>query len=266
MAKITFLCVVYNEESRIRNIVGHALKWADEILIVDKSSTDRTPSIAREMGARVETIPFSKQGHEDTVSILQMATHEWIWAFTSSEIPTNGLIEAGKQAITEHGDNTDVFFVPFVYFSFGIHNQKSPWSISNQPRITHKMRAKIRNVPHEHVEIDPSRTRMIQFGIGCYAVHQIHSRVKSFLTSHIDYMEAEANKPDPQKQITHALAMAGDWEKQFKSDPELFPQHLAWKIYWYGVALHCWERMQTRDFPKEYRERAELMMKAHWGV
>ena len=262
--KITCLVLVYNEEKKIRSVISHALKWADEVLIVDKSSSDQTAAIAREMGARVETVPFSKQGNEDSVSVFQMATHDWVWAFTASEMPTSGLIEAGKKILAEQGGQFDVVCVPFVYFSFGIHNVKSPWGLSSQPRITHKTRAMIQSSVHEHVICNPLRTTSIQFAPGCYAIHQTHGGVESFMTSHLAYMQAEATKPDPQAQITKALAMAGDWEANFKSDPELFPQHLAWKIYWYGVALHCWEKMIGGDFSDEYRARAEAMLKSQW--
>lgn len=43
---ISVVVVVYNEEGRIENFLKSFL-WADEIIVVDKSSTDRTIEIAR---------------------------------------------------------------------------------------------------------------------------------------------------------------------------------------------------------------------------
>ena len=37
--KITALILTYNEEKRIRIAVSHALKWADEVCVVDIASS-----------------------------------------------------------------------------------------------------------------------------------------------------------------------------------------------------------------------------------
>ena len=45
---------VYNEESRIESCLN-SFHWADEILIVDKSSTDKTLKIAKKFTNRIVT-------------------------------------------------------------------------------------------------------------------------------------------------------------------------------------------------------------------
>ncbi len=44
---ITFMIGVYNEEARIRYVLEHAVRWADEVIVVNKSSTDRPVGILR---------------------------------------------------------------------------------------------------------------------------------------------------------------------------------------------------------------------------
>src|SRR5688572_3054316 len=56
--KISAVIIAGNEEQKI----GDALRsvgWADEILVVDSESTDKTCEIARRLGARVVTRPWS---------------------------------------------------------------------------------------------------------------------------------------------------------------------------------------------------------------
>src|SRR6266480_2876550 len=96
---ITFTVTVYNEENRIRHVVEHALRWADEVLIINKSSTDKTKDICAEYGDRIRVVdvPFTPKGNDDTVSFSKLARNDWIFFGTASEVPTFQLIERCKQ-------------------------------------------------------------------------------------------------------------------------------------------------------------------------
>ena len=54
--KITALLPVFNSEKSVRNTL-ESIKWADEILIVDSFSTDKTLEIANEFGCLLYTSP-----------------------------------------------------------------------------------------------------------------------------------------------------------------------------------------------------------------
>ncbi len=45
MSNISVIALVYNEEKRIRNLLD-TLAWSDDVILIDKSSTDRTVEIA----------------------------------------------------------------------------------------------------------------------------------------------------------------------------------------------------------------------------
>ena len=132
MSKVTCTILTYNEESRVRIALTHALKWADEVLVIDKGSGDNTCDIAREMGAHVYTIPFSKQGHEDIASYCHYAMHDWVWGFTPGEVPQRKCIENALKLAT---DDSDVVVIPHKYYSFGQHHKDSPWYYSGQLRL-----------------------------------------------------------------------------------------------------------------------------------
>jgi len=50
--KISIALITYNEEENIKDCLK-SVQWADEIVVVDGSSKDKTREIAKEMGARV---------------------------------------------------------------------------------------------------------------------------------------------------------------------------------------------------------------------
>ncbi len=52
--KISVAIITYNEEKNIEDCLK-SVKWADEIIVVDDSSKDKTRQIAKEFGVKVIT-------------------------------------------------------------------------------------------------------------------------------------------------------------------------------------------------------------------
>ncbi|MDQ7031021.1 MAG: glycosyltransferase [Ardenticatenia bacterium] len=50
---VSAVVLAYNEERHLPACLA-TLGWADEVLVVDSGSTDRTPEIARAAGVRLE--------------------------------------------------------------------------------------------------------------------------------------------------------------------------------------------------------------------
>src|SRR5206468_6571487 len=61
MQKISAYILTYNEAEKIEAAISSVL-WADEVVVVDSFSVDRTAQIARSLGARVVDVPFKGFG------------------------------------------------------------------------------------------------------------------------------------------------------------------------------------------------------------
>lgn len=247
--KITAIIGTRNEEVKIAFCVTHAMKWADEVVLVDKSSTDRTCEIAAGLGARIVTVPFTRQGHESVAEQAAAASHDWVWIWTSHEVPTRKLIEAGRALVS---DDVDLIMVPMYYYSFGVHHDDSPWAGGYQPRLFHRGRVQFTGIAH--APLHAQRTAKIPYLPDQYVLHQTHAPVDRFMISHCDYMVNEAANGDPEHVYFHAMQTAVRFDEVFKANPELIPHALGWKVYWFGVALHAWERMNP-GVPEQYAAR-----------
>lgn len=251
--KLTCIVGVYNEEKRIGNFLSHATKWADEVIVFDKSSTDHTRDIAQAFGARVETIPFSRQGHEDTRDWVKLARNDWIFFMTCGEVPTPELIEKLNATLDSCGDSVDIVEIPKKLYSFGIHDTRSPWSISYQPFCVHRGRAEISNTIHRQYSLKPGRcAARVEYSESCHVLHPTHATVESFVKSHCDYIlaEAEAVQDNPQAAFQNAIRMISAFD--FGKAMELTRQALAWRFYWSGVALAAYDKLTTMDVPRFY--------------
>ncbi|NPA43513.1 MAG: glycosyltransferase [Chlorobi bacterium] len=81
--KITAIIPTRNEEAHIRDAI-RSVSWADEILVIDSHSTDRTVDIAREMGAKVIKRKFDNFSAQKNYAIAR-ASHDWIFVLDADE-------------------------------------------------------------------------------------------------------------------------------------------------------------------------------------
>ena len=81
--KITATIITFNEESNIK-AACESVAWADEVVVVDSESTDRTREIASACGARVITNAWPGFGAQKQFAVDQ-AQHEWIFSLDADE-------------------------------------------------------------------------------------------------------------------------------------------------------------------------------------
>ena len=75
-ATLSAVVITYNEEEDLRACL-ESVKWADEIVVVDSHSTDKTVEIAREYTDRVILRPWP--GHiEQKNFAIEQARCDWV--------------------------------------------------------------------------------------------------------------------------------------------------------------------------------------------
>lgn len=87
-ARLTLaLCmIVKNEESFLRQCLESVKAVVDEIVIVDTGSTDATPDIAREFGAKLVDFEWTGSFSEARNESLRHATADWILVLDADEV------------------------------------------------------------------------------------------------------------------------------------------------------------------------------------
>lgn len=91
--KLSVAIITLNEEQSIGKCLDAAWQVADEIVVVDSFSTDRTREICEEKGAVFIEHPF--EGHiEQKNYAISKATHEYVLSIDADEILSNQLISS----------------------------------------------------------------------------------------------------------------------------------------------------------------------------
>ena len=89
--KISVVVITFNEEANIGNCIQSVALIADEVIIVDSFSTDRTPEIAENMGAIVLQHTF--EGHIQQKNwARKQANYDWVLSLDSDECLSKELI------------------------------------------------------------------------------------------------------------------------------------------------------------------------------
>ena len=136
MEKISAYILAFNEAEKIADAVSSVL-WADEIIVADSGSTDRTAEIAQSLGARVVQLPFHGFGDLRNRAIKE-CHHEWIFSLDSDERCTAEIrdeILGILSSVPEH----DAYLVPRRNYMMGRWIKGSGWYPNfRQPQLFRK--------------------------------------------------------------------------------------------------------------------------------
>lgn len=101
MASLSVLILAKNEEKNIGDCITSAL-FADEIIVIDDNSADRTAEIATSLGAKVVQHAMNGNWGAQQTFAIEQATGDWIFFLDADERFTPALVEETKQAIAQN--------------------------------------------------------------------------------------------------------------------------------------------------------------------
>jgi glycosyltransferase involved in cell wall biosynthesis len=155
---ISAVIITYNEE---RNILAalESISWADEIIVVDSNSTDRTTQIAAESGANVIVRDWPGFSEQKQFGV-DAAAHDWIFSLDADERVSPELAKE-IEALKSGGSKADAYRIPRLSFYMGREIRHSGWYPDRQLRLFDRRKGRWNGRQiHESVEI----TRNAQIG------------------------------------------------------------------------------------------------------
>lgn len=137
MKAISAVLITQDEEAKIGRALRSLEKIADEIVVVDSGSTDRTVEICRQAGARVTYHPW--QGYrQQSQYATDLAQNDWVLSLDADECVSTSLrreLQAWKKAPeTPHNG----FFVARKTFFLGRWIDHTTWFPDWQLRLFRK--------------------------------------------------------------------------------------------------------------------------------
>ncbi|MEK6591274.1 MAG: glycosyltransferase family 2 protein [Nitrospinota bacterium] len=109
MEKLSVTIITYNEEKNIRDCLS-SVKWADEIVVIDSFSTDRTVEICREYTGKIYQNKWPGFVEQKNLA-LSKVSHNWILGIDADERVSDELALEIKSLLND-GLIYDGYYIP----------------------------------------------------------------------------------------------------------------------------------------------------------
>ncbi len=182
-ATLSVAMIARNEEENLPRTLA-ALRWVDQIVIVDSGSVDRTPEIAREFGAE-HSFNRDFKGHAEQKNVaLRRCTGDWILLLDADEVVTPELAQEIQQVLSGTG-NTETgkqaYWIPRLNIFL------TRWMRHGGLYPDQKLRLFRRGVAMVDESIGPHGTPRYNLGKGFLTHHLLHYGYPDF-AMYLDHM------------------------------------------------------------------------------
>lgn len=179
---LSAIIIARNEETRIGRCID-ALRFADEVIVIDNNSTDNTVSIARKKGAEVVSITTSDFAHLRNIAV-SYAHSEWLLYVDADEIVSPELEISMYDAVRNSGKNVSGYMIHRKNFYLGCSWPKGEWMLR---LFTRQSFVKWRGTLHE--------TAVIRGAIGKLSgllLHDTHRTLSEMVQKTNEWSQTEA--------------------------------------------------------------------------
>ena len=223
MSEVKISAVVHtrNSEATIEPAL-RSLGWADELIVVDMESSDRTLEIARRFSCKVIPIPLAPRVDGVRSRFLAGCRHDWIFVLDSDEYLAEDAGEQFRSYIRKHGDRYDAFAIPRYNYICGQAMRGSRWYPDQQIRLFRKGTVVWEDRIHQPplVVTSPNRLRGLPPEECPHIHHRNYDNIGEFLRRQLDYALADNYDHDPEA-FDFSNYIAGAYEElALRTDPE----------------------------------------------
>lgn len=189
MITISAIVITKNEERCVAECLSH-LRWADQLVVVDSFSSDRTVEIAKEAGAEVyqrHFLSFPRQRN----AALALANSKWVLFVDADEIVTAELSAEVRKVVAQSGTDSGVagYWVPRKNIIWGKWIRGGGWYPDRQMRLLRHGRARYdeeREV-HEVVKLEGDAAYL-----RAHLIHRNYDSLDQFFAKQDRYSSLEA--------------------------------------------------------------------------
>src|SRR5580693_2077981 len=191
MNRISVCLITLNEEHNLPRALASLAGVADEVVVVDAGSTDRTPEIAKEHGAAVFSRPWTNYAEQKNFA-AQQAANEWVFSMDADE-ELSSLLHTSlldwKKRKPEHA----VYEVSRRTWYLGAWTKHSGWYPDFQRRLYRRTAAKFAGIIHESLQFagNPGKLTgdLLHYTVRSFDEHETNVEKYSTLSAQRMYSE-----------------------------------------------------------------------------
>jgi len=182
MLQITVIIHTRDSEATLPRLL-ESVRWAEERIVVDMESRDRTCEIARQSGATVVSTPIAPRVDGIRNNFLELGKHEWVFVLDSDEYLAADAEWVVRDLIEQHGQRFDAFSIPRYNMIAGQIARCRGWYPDQQIRLFRKGCVRWSDTTHKPPVVLTSRKRLhVLEPPGCLHIHhENYASVEQFI-------------------------------------------------------------------------------------
>jgi glycosyltransferase involved in cell wall biosynthesis len=187
--RISVCIVCRNEADKLVPCLESAA-WADEIVVLDLSSSDGSAAVAREHGARVivrERVPIVELVRNEVAAV---ATGEWILALDPDERIADGLPAELRRLSAS--DDLDAVAIPVMNYDLGYPASSPIHRFDPKTRFYRRDRVTWPTEPNKLPDVDPARLHRLPDRDDLVLRHDRNRTIPEAIERALRYAPAEA--------------------------------------------------------------------------
>lgn len=122
--RLSAVVITYNRSDVVETCLRSA-RFANELIVVDKGSTDGTAEVGRRMADKFVQVPWSPTVEETRSEAIAQASCPWILSLDDDECLNGRAIEAVRSAV--ENPQGSIYYVPFRHHVIGRHDERAPY-------------------------------------------------------------------------------------------------------------------------------------------
>lgn len=251
MLNITVIIHTRDSETTLPRLL-ESVRWAEERIVVDMESRDRTCEIARQEGATVISTPIAPRVDGIRNNFLERGRHEWVFVLDADEYLAADAEKGVRDLLEQFGQSHDAFAIPRYNMIADQIIRGQSWYPDQQIRLFRKGCVRWSDTTHRLPEVLPGPERMHTLEPpGCLHIHhENYTSVEQFIERQLRYA---LNDQYPEEGFSFERYVAWAYEEfhhrlDEKSDGELsfaLATVMAWDRVMRGL-IH-WERLGRKD-------------------
>lgn len=274
--KVSVVISAYNEARRIEKCL-RSVSWADEIVVVDNTSVDKTAEKAKKHGAIVFTRPNNPMLNVNKNYGFAKAKGPWILNLDADEQVTPELTKEILKILETSSDKQSVvgYRIPRKNIIFGKWIQHAGWYPDYNLRLFQKEKGTFAEKHvHEQIEIEGERGKL-----ECPILHDNYHSVSQFVNKMNAYTDNEAENVLKNGYTFSGLDAIRYPKEEFfrryfaqdgyKDGFHGFVLSLAMSMYHFVLFLKLWEHTKFQDPPETSKSLEKEISKSyreylHW--
>ncbi|MET3914351.1 glycosyltransferase involved in cell wall biosynthesis/ribosomal protein L29 [Variovorax sp. OAS795] len=254
---VSGVVIAYNRVDLIGTCL-RALSFVDELLVIDKSSTDGTAELAARFADRVIVVPWSPVVEETRAFAVAACKHEWIVCMDDDECLSVEAVRFIERELTS--PRASVYLLPQRHYIIGQHDERAYYWPEYQPRFFSKSAVTLLKTVHGGMKYEESAAYVVPYEDGTCIHHLSHKNVEQWIEKANRY----TSRPD-RVRAPHAgndvVAFAQETINRYvsvtkSSEPGSYPRAVAVLRALYDIIdrLKTWEEEEGINGDEAFQE------------